>query len=603
MITDQPNSENQDMNAENEAVQPSTSENKIQHDSENAEKEISAQEDSQTEAVSEEVKETSNEPKSVVSSEEEPDTEQLEEIQDSSEKEQVQPASENQENNAGNEAVQPTSEDQIQPSSENGEEEIPVQEDPKPEIASEEVKETSAEENKPEPKSEVISEEKTKAEESEEIHETLEDEHKEDELSGLTLPQLMERMEQLINLNNAGAYHKKFHQLKEHAFKIIHDESEEHKNQAAETELPEEQVHYEHPSQAKLSGLISIFREKQDAFHQQQDVEQAKNLEQRQSIIERLKNLYTNSEPGVNLFKEIREIKQEWGNAGQVAKSEFKILNNNYFHHLNQFYQMLDMNKEYLEQEYSHNLEKRQHIIERAQELEKESSVQKALNELQFLHKLWKEEAEPVAEEFREKTWEVFKEISNRIHERKSELNAQMEAEQQENLEKKNSIIEEIKKLVSPEKEPNHHYWQTAIKTVEELRANFLKTGNVPRKISNQNWNDFKETIRNFNSAKNEFYKNLKNNQQHNLNEKMRLIQTAKENMHSEDWDTAVPLFKKLQDDWKTIGHVPRSMANKVWDEFAKPAMYSSTNTEQKIMRKTTTGKRIFNRKKHFLRN
>jgi len=400
MITDQPNSENQDMNAENEAAQPSTYENKIQPDSE---KEISAHEDSQIEAVYEEGKETSNEPKSEVSSEEEPDTKQPEEIQDSSEKEQVQPASENQENNAENEAVQPISEDQIQPPSEKAEEEIPVQEDPKPEMAPEELKQTSAEENKLEPKSEVISEEKPVAEESEEIHESLEDEHKEDELSGLTLPQIMERMEQLINLNNAGAYHKKFHQLKEHAFKIIHDESEEHKNQAADTEIPEEQVHYEHPSQAKLSGLISIFREKQDAFHQQQDAEQAKNLEQRQSIIERLKNLYTNSEPGVNLFKEIREIKQEWGNAGQVAKSEFKILNNNYFHHLNQFYQMLDMNKEYLEQEYSHNLEKRQHIIERAQELEKESSVQKALNELQFLHKLWKEEAEPVAEEFRRK--------------------------------------------------------------------------------------------------------------------------------------------------------------------------------------------------------
>src|SRR5690606_14946641 len=156
------------------------------------------------------------------------------------EKEQVQPASENQENNAENEAVQPTSDDLIQPSSENAEEEIQVQEDQKPEMAPEELKETSAEENKLEPKSEVISEEKPKAEESEEIHETLEDEHKEDELSGLTLPQLMERMEQLINLNNAGAYHKKFHQLKEHAFKIIHDESEEHKNQSAETEIPEE---------------------------------------------------------------------------------------------------------------------------------------------------------------------------------------------------------------------------------------------------------------------------------------------------------------------------------------------------------------------------
>jgi hypothetical protein len=38
--------------------------------------------------------------------------------------------------------------------------------------------------------------------------------------------------------------------------------------------------------------------------------------------------------------------------------------------------------------------------------------------------------------------------------------------------------------------------------------------------------------------------------------------------MNSEDWETVVPLFKKLQEDWKTIGHVPRSQANKVWDDF-----------------------------------
>ena len=97
---------------------------------------------------------------------------------------------------------------------------------------------------------------------------------------------------------------------------------------------------------------------------------------------------------------------------------------------MNQFYQMLDLNKEYREQEYAHNLEKRNQIIARAKELQDEPVVQKALNELQFLHKLWKEEAEPVAEEFRDKTWEEFKEISNKIHERKSELLTQIEEEQ-----------------------------------------------------------------------------------------------------------------------------------------------------------------------------
>ena len=56
-----------------------------------------------------------------------------------------------------------------------------------------------------------------------------------------------------------------------------------------------------------------------------------KNLSKRQSRKENLnhrkiKNLYTHSEPNTNLFRAIREIKEEWSNAGQVAKSEFKTL-------------------------------------------------------------------------------------------------------------------------------------------------------------------------------------------------------------------------------------------------------------------------------------
>ncbi|OWK97470.1 hypothetical protein AP75_10960 [Kaistella haifensis DSM 19056] len=428
--------------------------------------------------------------------------------------------------------------------------------------------------------------------------------HQEDELENvahLTLPEVLKEMETLINKENAGAYFRKFNQLKEQANHFIHDETEDQKSEFVSAGNPEENFSFHHPLQSKLSSLIHIFREKNDEFAKLQEENHSKNLEERQNIIEQLKNLYTNTEAGTNLFKAIREIKEAWKNAGQVAKSEFKLLNNNYFHHLNQFYQMLDMNKEYMEQEYAHNLEKRLHIIERAKELEKEPAVQKALNELQYLHKLWKEEAEPVAEEFREKTWEEFKGLSNKIHERKSELSAQIDHQQQDNLEKKNKIIDEIIKISNPEKEPNHNYWQNAIKKIEDLRTEFLKLGSVPRKESNQNWNDFKVNLRNFNTKKNEFYKGLKNNQQTNLEEKLKLIQTAKDNSLSEDWEITVPLFKKLQEDWKKIGHVPRSMTNKVWDEFREACNTFFNNYREKNNAVSDNWKENFKNKKQLL--
>ncbi|MFY1048464.1 DUF349 domain-containing protein [Chryseobacterium sp. GP-SGM7] len=432
-------------------------------------------------------------------------------------------------------------------------------------------------------------------------HEEDSDASHHDSVANLSLTDVLKEMEKIINSNNAGERFREFNALKEKANHSIHDEIEDKKHEYTDAGNAPENFSFEHPSQSKLSGLIHIFREKHDHFQKNQEEEQKKNLDQRQNIIDRLKNLYTNSEPGVNLFKSIREIKEEWSHAGQVAKSEFKILNNNYFHHLNQFYQMLDLNKEFLEQEYSHNLEKRQHIIARAKELENEPVVQKALNELQYLHKLWKEEAEPVSEEFREKTWEEFKDISNKIHERKTELSAAIETEQNENLEKKNAIIEEIKKLSEPKDNPNHTYWQNSIKRVEELRTEFLKTGSVPRKLSNNNWNDFKTILRTFNTTKNNYYKSLKGSQQQNLDEKMKLIQTAKDNMHSEDWEIAVALFKKLQEDWKKIGHVPKSMTNKIWDEFREACNTFFNNYREKSSASTDNWKENYKLKKDIL--
>ena len=427
------------------------------------------------------------------------------------------------------------------------------------------------------------------------------EENEQTTLDTLSVKELLSEMENIVNRPDAGAHAKKFNQLKDKAYHLIQDEIADKKHDFVEEGNDMEDFSYEHPEQSKYSALVSIFKEKLDAFNKNQEKEHQENLEKRNQIIEKLKNLYINTEPNTNLFRAIREIKEEWANAGAVAKSEFKNLNHNYFHHLNQFYQMLDLNKEYREQEYAHNLEKRKSIIARAEELINEVSVQKALNELQYLHRLWKEEAEPVAEEFRDSTWEAFKEISNKIHERKSELLAQIEVEQQKALEKKNEIIAKLKNFASSKEAVTHNYWQQAIKQVEQLRSEFLKLGNVPKKLSNQNWTEFKTALRAFNTKKNDFYKNLKNSQHVNLEEKQKLISIAQDNMHSEDWDTAVPLFKKLQEDWKNIGHVPKNQANKVWNDFRDACNTFFNNFREKNASTTDDWKQNYHQKKALL--
>lgn len=427
------------------------------------------------------------------------------------------------------------------------------------------------------------------------------DQHFSTKNSGLSLEEILIRLEKIINTEEVKEFAKEFSALRNEALQFINQETEKMKADHIEAGNPEEDFSWEHPQLAKLSGLNNIFKKKYNEFRKELEEELEKNKQTRLEIIEKLKNLYLNSDLETNLFKEIRKIKEEWANAGQVAKNEFKLINNNYFYHLNQFYELLNLNKEYLEQEYAHNLEKRRQIISRAKELLEEPVIQKALNELQYLHKLWKEEAEPVAEELRESTWEEFKAISNEVHNRKTQLTEQIEKSQEENLIRKNQIIEEIKRLIEESKDKGHDFWQKSISKVDKLRQEFLNTGSVSKAFSNKNWSEFNSVLKEFNTIKNNFYKDLKALQSANLKAKKALIKIAKDNVNSEDWEAGLELFKKLQEDWKKIGHVPRSASNKIWEEFHNACNTFFANFREKTNAESENWKMNFKAKSALL--
>jgi hypothetical protein len=103
---------------------------------------------------------------------------------------------------------------------------------------------------------------------------------------------------------------------------------------------------------------------------------------------------------------------------------------------------------------------------------------------------------------------------------------------------------------------------------VQEIRYVFFSAGRVPKEKNKEIWASFKETTRNFNQAKNDFYRSQKNQQFENLEKKKGLIKVAEANKDSEDFEQATNLFKKIQSDWKNIGHVPRKDSDKIWKQF-----------------------------------
>ena len=142
-----------------------------------------------------------------------------------------------------------------------------------------------------------------------------------------------------------------------------------------------------------------------------------------------------------------------------------------------------------------------------------------------------------------------------------------MESVFEENFEAKKAVVNEINQVTETTKS-NHRAWQNAIKKVQTLRDKYFEIGKVPRGKNKEIWNIFKEATRNFNHTKNSFYKNQKKEQYTNLEKKMELVKIAEENKDSEDFEVVTPLMKKIQQDWKSIGHVPRKNSDKIWKQF-----------------------------------
>lgn len=328
-----------------------------------------------------------------------------------------------------------------------------------------------------------------------------------------------------------------------------------------------EEFEYHLPLKTKFDSLYNNFKTKKNNHFKSLESKLKENLQKRLALIEELKTLINPSENIGDNLKKFNDLRERWKNAGAIPKDKYNHVWNNYHFHVENFYDYLHLDREARDLDFKHNLELKLKIISRAEDLLKEQDVFKAFRELQSLHKIWKEEIGPVSRENREEIWQKFSEVTKQMHEKREGLFAQQHEIELQNLAKKKEIIAAIETIATEHVEV-HSGWQAQINKIEALRQEFFSTGKVPADVNEQTWSDFKTAVRNFNAHKNSFYKDIKKEQQNNLDKKNALVARAKELQDSDDFANTTPIMKKIQEEWKQIGHVPRKFSDAVWAEF-----------------------------------
>jgi len=312
--------------------------------------------------------------------------------------------------------------------------------------------------------------------------------------------------------------------------------------------------------------LLSDYKKQRDAHYNAIDKQMNVNLDKRVEVIEGLKSLIENADANT-MYKEFRVLQDSWRAIGAVSKTRYNDTWKTYHHHVERFYDLLHLSNDFRDLDFKNNLEEKLKIILKAEALAASADVNEAFKELQELHKIWKEDIGPVAKDVREDVWQKFSAITKEIHDKRHEYFRDMKSKYQDIIALKLAVIERFS-AYDTSNNKTHKDWQNSIVETEKLRQEYFNAGKLPYAKSEEVWQKFKTATKKFNSSKNHFYKDEKSEQQENLKKKIALIEIAESLKESEDWEVATEGMKKIQADWKKIGHVPRKFSDDIWNKF-----------------------------------
>ena len=319
-------------------------------------------------------------------------------------------------------------------------------------------------------------------------------------------------------------------------------------------------------AEKRFNAAFGIFKANRAKQNELLDAQKLENLAQKQAILEELKQLIASEETLKKTYDDFRALQDQWKTIGQVPATENANLWNTYHFLVEKFFDKVNINRELRDLDMKKNLDAKIVLCEKAEELMDEKSMAKAFKELQKLHEEWKEIG-PVPQDKKDEIWERFKAATDKINAIRREHYSKIQEEQNANHETKTALCEKAEELLA-EENTTINAWQKKSEELSELFKVWKTVGPAPKKQNEDIWARFKGTMDTFFAKKKEFFASLKDKQTENLERKINLCIEAEGLQESNEWKKATERFKKMQEEWKAIGPVPKRHADKIWKRF-----------------------------------
>lgn len=334
---------------------------------------------------------------------------------------------------------------------------------------------------------------------------------------------------------------------------------------------------------------MQVIKEKRAKAFEKAQQEREDNLKHREEIIEKIKNMATSPDEANKSYNEFKALQQEWKAIGAVPPEKSSETWRNYQLYVEQFYDLLNLNREAREYDFKKNLEAKTKLCEEAEKLADEPDVVNAFHQLQDLHEQYREIG-PVAKDMREDIWTRFKNASTVINKKHQDHFEKLRANEEENLAKKTALCEKTE-AVAKEDNKSAADWEKHSKEIIAIQQEWKTIGFAPKKSNEEIFQRFRKACDDFFGRKAEYFKEVRARLYENAEKKKALVAKAQELANSTDWKATSDKLIQLQKEWKTVGTAPRKISDQLWNDFltacnhffdARNAAHASVHDEER---------------------
>lgn len=220
-----------------------------------------------------------------------------------------------------------------------------------------------------------------------------------------------------------------------------------------------------------------------------------------------------------------------------------------------------------LEAEKQENLKKKLDIIEKVKAMATTpEEANQSYTEFKTLQQQWKEIKNVPADKANE-LWRNYQLYVEQFYDLLKLNSEAREYDFKKNLETKTKLCEAAEKLADEEDV------LSAFRKLQDLHIEYRETGPVAKELREEIWARFKAASTVINKRHQQYFEQLRANEEENLAKKTVLCEkveeiAARECKNSSEWDSNSKEIIAIQQEWKTIGFAPQKMNVKIFERF-----------------------------------